>query len=51
VSRSVDQIIEYVEGLEDRAFSPTIKRVIVNRLNEQPTQEELDRAKAELYGT
>ena len=51
MSRTIDQVIDYVESLDNSGgLSPTIKRVIVNRLNEEPTSEELERARNELYG-
>jgi hypothetical protein len=49
MARDIDRVIEYVNGLLE--LPPVMKRVIINRLNDPPTPEELERAKQEvLYG-
>lgn len=52
MSRTIDRVIDYIEGLDSSGgLSPTIKRVLVNRINVEPTREELDQARNELYGS
>lgn len=46
--RDIDRIIRAVE--EDDRIPPAHKRVLINRIEPMPTREELDRAKAEVYG-
>jgi hypothetical protein len=49
--RTIDVVIKYVWSLDNSGgMSDTIKQVITNRLNQEPTKEELDYAKKQLYG-
>lgn len=48
-NRDIDDVIEFVETRTSR-MSPTIRRVLANRLNVEPTADELHRASTELYG-
>lgn len=50
-NRDIDDIIRYVEQRTTGNMSPTIKRVLANRLNIEPTAAELEQAHEELYGT
>lgn len=47
MSRDVDRIIEFVNEITD--IPPVYKRVLVNRIDPPPTQEELERARLEVY--
>lgn len=47
MARDVDRIILYVREQTD--IAPVQRQVMVNRLDPPPTQEELDRASAQVY--
>ena len=47
MARDVDRIIDYVNRQTD--IPPVHRQVMVNRLDPAPTQEELDRASAQVY--
>ena len=51
MTRPIDKVINYVKALQnDYQFSPVIKQVIINRLNESPTQQELILASEQVLG-
>lgn len=47
--RDIDRIIRAVE--EDNRIPPVHKRVLINRIEPEPTRAELDRAAAEVHGS
>lgn len=50
MSRTIDRVIEYVRGMDSAGgMSDTIKQVIVNRLESEPTDDEIKRARDQLY--
>ena len=46
--RDIDRIIKFVE--DDDRIPPVHKRVLINRIEPEPTRAELDRAKVDVYG-
>jgi hypothetical protein len=52
MARTIDHVIQHVRDMDNSGgMSPTIKQVIINRLEVEPTREELDRAREQLYPT
>lgn len=48
--RTIDKVIEYVRAMDSSGgMSDTIKQVIINRLNVEPTADEIYVAAAQLY--
>jgi hypothetical protein len=50
MARDIDRVIEYVRDLErERFLPPVMAQVIVDRLDQAPTQDELDHARQKVY--
>lgn len=48
MTRSIDRLLDYVRDLE--WMPPIHRQVVINRIDAgEPTREELDRAKAQVY--
>ncbi len=47
--RDIDRLMDHVRECE-YIRGPVIKQAIINRLEDPPTREELDRARDQLYG-
>lgn len=47
MARVIDRVIDFVRALD--YIPPVQRQVIVNRLDQPPTREELDRALAQVY--
>jgi len=49
MARDVDRVMDYVHHMLD--VPPVHRQVMLNRLDPPPTQEELDRAREQVYPT
>lgn len=47
MARDIDRLIEYVRTLD--YLPPVLQQVVVNRLDPEPTQDEIDRAREQVY--
>lgn len=51
MARTIDRVIDYIRGLDTSGgMSPTMKQVLVNRIEKPPSDEELAIARLQLYG-